>query len=130
MESGNLFVMGISCVAGAIVGGGFRIFGIEIPLLSSIQRQVLLGLLGFGLISPTAYFEFKTINETHQCELYAKEAVEQFDENMRRGCGQVGERWHNIYAGHKGWCLTQSNGSFQNEFNERKNALESCNKTS
>jgi hypothetical protein len=126
METNNLLIMGVSCLAAAIAGGGLRFFGLEIPLLSSMQRQVLLGMLGLGLISPTAYSELATINKTHQCELYADEAVSQYDVNIDHICGLVGERWHDVYAGHKGWCLTQSDGSIQNESSERKKALESC----
>lgn len=126
MESNNILIMGVSCLVAAIVGGGLRFFGFEMPLLSSMQRQVLLGLLGLGLISPTALSEFISLNKSHQCELYANEAVKQYAENKDRGCGLVGNRWHDLHAGHKGWCLKQSDGSLENESNERKKALENC----
>lgn len=126
MESNNILIMGVSCLVAAIAGGGLRFFGLEMPLLSSMQRQVLLGLLGLGLISPTALSEFKTFNQSHQCELYANEAVQQYAENIDRGCGLVGDRWHNLHAGHKGWCLEQSEGGIKNESIERSKALESC----
>ncbi len=128
MEHINLLISGVFCVVVAIVGGGLKVSGIEIPLLSSIQRQVLLGFFGVGLIiSPIAYSKIIVYKETYQCDQYAKTAVEQFDENLKRGCGQMGERWHNVYAGHQGWCLIQSKGSITNETEERKKALLTCN---
>jgi hypothetical protein len=45
-----LISAGIACLIGAIVGGGLKAFGIEIPLLASVRRQSLLGLLGALLL--------------------------------------------------------------------------------
>lgn len=42
---------GLACVIAAIVGGGLNAFSIEIPLLSSMKRQVLLGILGAALLA-------------------------------------------------------------------------------
>ena len=42
----TLFKTGIACIIAAIVGGGFKAFGIEIPLLQSVPRQLLLGIFG------------------------------------------------------------------------------------
>jgi hypothetical protein len=44
-----LVLIGVACVIAAIVGGGLKLTGIEIPLLTSVRRQVLLGALGIGL---------------------------------------------------------------------------------
>ena len=45
----ELFVsVGITCIIGAIVGGGLKAFGIGIPYLHELQRQLALG--GFGVI--------------------------------------------------------------------------------
>ena len=91
MEHINLLILGVFCVVVAIVVGGFKVSGIEIPLFSSIQRQVLLGFFGVGLsISPIAYSKIIVYKETYRCDQYAKVAVEQFDENWKRGCGQAG----------------------------------------
>lgn len=46
----TFFIAGLACLIAAIVGGGLKAFGIEIPLLSSRTRQILLGLLGLILI--------------------------------------------------------------------------------
>ncbi|MSS76128.1 MAG: hypothetical protein EXR90_04455 [Methyloglobulus sp.] len=91
MEHINLLILGVFCVVVAIVVGGFKVSGIEIPLFSSIQRQVLLGFFGVGLIiSPIAYSKIIVYKETYRCDQYAKVAVEKFDENLKRGCGQTG----------------------------------------
>jgi hypothetical protein len=56
---------GLACVIAAIAGGGLKAFSIEIPLLSSVKRQVVLGilgavLLGAGLLIPAPANESKT----------------------------------------------------------------------
>jgi hypothetical protein len=43
----TLLTAGISCIIAAIVGGGLKAFGIEIPVLNSRFRQLALG--GFGI---------------------------------------------------------------------------------
>jgi hypothetical protein len=45
-----LISAGIACLIAAIVGGGLKAFAIEIPLLASMRRQLLLGLLGMILL--------------------------------------------------------------------------------
>lgn len=45
-----ILVAGLACVIAAIVGGGLKAFGIEVPILASRTRQVILGLLGVILI--------------------------------------------------------------------------------
>jgi hypothetical protein len=45
----KLCEVGIACVIAAIVGGGLKAFGFEIPLLSSKKRQYALGILGLIL---------------------------------------------------------------------------------
>lgn len=41
---------GVAAILGALVGGGLKAFGVELPILASLQRQVVLGLTGLGLI--------------------------------------------------------------------------------
>jgi Pentapeptide repeats (8 copies) len=41
---------GIACIIAAIVGGGLKAFGIEIPVLNSIRRQLLLAAFGAVLV--------------------------------------------------------------------------------
>jgi hypothetical protein len=46
----ELFVTaGIVCLVGAVVGGGLKLFGAELPFVT-LGRQVLLGVLGVGLL--------------------------------------------------------------------------------
>lgn len=40
---------GIACMAAAVIGGGLKAFGMEIPLFSSLGRQVILFALGGAL---------------------------------------------------------------------------------
>jgi hypothetical protein len=44
-----LVLIGLACIIAAIVGGGLKLMGIEIPLLTSVRRQVLLAGLGIAL---------------------------------------------------------------------------------
>jgi hypothetical protein len=41
---------GLACLIGAIVGGGLKAFGVELPLLASKKRQALLAVLGTLLL--------------------------------------------------------------------------------
>lgn len=55
---GTLLGAGVACVIGAIVGGGLKAFGIELPVLKSVARQAMLAALGAclvlaGLLSPS-----------------------------------------------------------------------------
>ena len=46
-----LTAMGLVCVLGAIVRGGLRALGFELPFLQSIPRQILLAIFGLVLIA-------------------------------------------------------------------------------
>ena len=46
----TLLTSGIVFLGAAIVGGGLKAFGVEVPLLRSLRRQVLLGLVGLGFL--------------------------------------------------------------------------------
>lgn len=46
----TLLTTGLACIIAAIVGGGLKAFGIEIPNLQSWKRQGLLGMFGVLLI--------------------------------------------------------------------------------
>lgn len=47
----NLLVVGIARIIGALVGGGLKAFTIEIiPLLSSVCRQIMVGVFGAVLL--------------------------------------------------------------------------------
>jgi hypothetical protein len=46
----TLIVLAVVCVIGAIVGGGLKALGIEIPVITSTPRQLLLGTAGVVLL--------------------------------------------------------------------------------
>ncbi len=46
----NIFlVSGLACLIAAVVGGGLKAFGIEVPVLASLGRQIALGILGLSV---------------------------------------------------------------------------------
>lgn len=48
----NAFIgAGLACLIGAIVGGGLKAFGVEVPILASRVRQILLATLGALLLA-------------------------------------------------------------------------------
>ena len=48
--SSTLLTAGLACVIAAIVGGGLKAFGIEIPALKSGKRQLGLAIFGMALL--------------------------------------------------------------------------------
>lgn len=50
MESDFFLTLGIVCVIAAVVGGGLKLLGIEIPPINSLPRQLALGAMGIVLI--------------------------------------------------------------------------------
>ncbi len=46
----TLLTVGIVCILAAIVGGGLKAFGVEIPVLSTLVRQLVLGAFGIVLL--------------------------------------------------------------------------------
>jgi len=46
----TLVTLGVVAVMAAIVGGGLKAVGVEVPVFGSIPRQVLLGIFGLALI--------------------------------------------------------------------------------
>jgi hypothetical protein len=46
----TLLTVGLACIVAAIVGGGLKAFGLEIPLLRTLPRQLVLGAFGVVLL--------------------------------------------------------------------------------
>src|SRR5438876_1206193 len=46
----TFLTIGIACLIAAIAGGGLSAFGVQIPLLTSVPRQLALGVLGAAFI--------------------------------------------------------------------------------
>lgn len=127
MEEMSLLVIGAVCLVGSVVGGSFKIFNIiEIPMLNSKLRQIMLGVLGLALMSPESYSKIKNLQNNHRCDQYAEAAIDQFNQGKAISCPIKGERWHNDFAKHQGWCLTQSDSSAQSEIKVRVNELDIC----
>lgn len=47
----TLLTVGLVCLVAAVVGGGLKILGNEVPALQSVRRQVILGGVGVALIA-------------------------------------------------------------------------------
>jgi hypothetical protein len=50
-----LLISGLICIFAAIVGGGFKAFGIELPALQSWKRQAILAIFGVVLVIAGIY---------------------------------------------------------------------------
>lgn len=50
-----LITAGVVAVLAAVAGGGLKGFGVEVPLLASVRRQVMLLLVGAGLVGLGLY---------------------------------------------------------------------------
>lgn len=48
--SESLLIAGIVCIVGAIVGGGIKLLGAEVPVLNSFGRQALLFVVGLAFL--------------------------------------------------------------------------------
>ena len=55
---------GLVCVMAAAIGGGLKAFGMEIPVVSSVGRQLTLALLGVVLIVAGLSIDFDKTNGT------------------------------------------------------------------
>jgi len=60
------------------------------------------------------------------CKNYAKRAVDQQKENLRRRCGLRGRKWSNNSRGHYNWCRGVASGVAWGETLNRMNALGLC----
>ena len=46
----SLGLLGVVCLLAAAVGGGLRIFGVELPVINSVRRQIFLAVFGVVLV--------------------------------------------------------------------------------
>jgi outer membrane protein OmpA-like peptidoglycan-associated protein len=60
------------------------------------------------------------------CDQYALTAVAQNEQNLKEGCGLVGDNWSSDYSYHHRWCLDSPKSTVISENNSRENALEKC----
>lgn len=47
----TLLIVGLACVIAAVVGGGLKLMGVEIPILASLPRQILLAMVGIAVVA-------------------------------------------------------------------------------
>jgi hypothetical protein len=62
--SATLLTAGLACVICAIVGGGLKAWGIELPALESGKRQFVLGLFGMVLIASSIASQDSSLSKT------------------------------------------------------------------
>ena len=62
----SIFSVGIACVIAAIIGGGLKAFGIEIPVLQSVRRQIALLVFGVILIGANQLPKLESLKRTEQ----------------------------------------------------------------
>jgi hypothetical protein len=46
----TLILVGVVCIIAAVVGGGLNALGIELPVIESVRRQIVLGIIGIMLV--------------------------------------------------------------------------------
>ena len=51
---------GVAAVLASLVGGGLKAFGIELPILASVRRQILLAVAGLGLLASGLLVDHRT----------------------------------------------------------------------
>ncbi len=60
------------------------------------------------------------------CDQYAKSAVDHNRQNIRRGCGYTGDRWHSSYQQHFDWCMEVDRAAADSEAGVRADDLARC----
>jgi hypothetical protein len=68
----TLLTAGLVCVIGAIIGGGFKAFGIEVPIIPSLRRQTGLALIGVLLLGAAYFSEADSIPARARCDAVPK----------------------------------------------------------
>jgi len=68
----TVLTLGLVCITAAIVGGGLKAFKIEVPVIASVKRQLLLAgfgivlLAGFGVVPPGGRPPKKTLRDLQE----------------------------------------------------------------
>jgi hypothetical protein len=62
----------------------------------------------------------------HTCDDYARTAVSQQEQNLRRRCGFTGSRWTSDYNAHYRWCTSVPWESADSEMRAREDELRQC----
>jgi hypothetical protein len=77
---------GAGCVAAAIVGGGIKAFGQEIPVVNSYSRQVVLAIFGLVLILAPQLMNWKKAQEIEHDKLRVDRVEASLDRQTYWGC--------------------------------------------
>ncbi len=72
-----------------------------------------------------------TVNSSKlkRCKKFAKTAIKQFDENIKRKCNLLGDEWHDREEDHKKWCLAVPKKEADVLTKHRADTLNNCGKT-
>jgi hypothetical protein len=70
-----LLSAGVACVIAAVVGGGLKAFNIEVPVISSLGRQMLLFVIGLGFLVSAWVLREKTSEPDEATTAYRQLAV-------------------------------------------------------
>ncbi|MGH6814339.1 MAG: hypothetical protein ACREC6_01395 [Hyphomicrobiaceae bacterium] len=60
------------------------------------------------------------------CDWYAKKALQQQQDNERRGCGFKGPGWSSDFKAHMTWCASVSPEKWKTEAQRREQELAAC----
>ena len=91
-----------------------------------MKKALIFIMLSSFLVGGHPANESKNVNQQDRCDRYARRAVEQNEENIRRGCGFVGGRWHSDYQRHYNWCREVSWKAAEEEDRARQEQLDHC----
>lgn len=65
LMSTTLIIAGVASLMAAIVGGGLKAFGVEVPIVTSSRRQLLLGLFGVLLLGGGLTMDHANVRESN-----------------------------------------------------------------
>jgi|SRR5215471_6033672 len=84
----TLITVGLACLTGAIAGGSFKGLGVELPVISSLRRQIILASLGIGLITTGAIARYRdTLPSINATEELAEGKASKAAPDASRSCG-------------------------------------------
>jgi hypothetical protein len=100
--SATLLGVGLACLIAAIVGGGFKAFGVEVPLVQSLGRQSLLAVVGLGLVGTAVALERVQLEASRSAApapgLVASAAAEKPPSDQAISAAEANKRAEDAYA--------------------------------
>lgn len=95
MDQVSLVILGALAILAAVIGGGAKAFGVEVPVIASVWRQALLFLVGIALIALGIWID-------HDGQNPNAEPSEQPDTADTTDTSEAGENVSTAYAGEAG----------------------------